>query len=139
MSCSDNVVRAGLTPKFKDVENLLSMLIYDGSKADDKLFKPTVLDENHPHTYLFKPPIQDFAVCKIELPSDISNYEVVNSKFGSIVLVISGNAKMTGSGMEILEIHRGSVIFLPSKVGPKVTLTDIEDNFICYQAMYNDF
>lgn len=139
MSCSDNVVRAGLTPKFKDVENLLSMLIYDGSKADDKLFKPTVLDASHPHTYLFKPPIKDFAVCKIELPSDVSSYEVVNSKFGSIVLVISGNAKMSGYGMESLEIHRGSVIFLPSKVGPKVSLTGIEDNFICYQAMYNDF
>ena len=139
MSCSDNVVRAGLTPKFKDVENLLSMLIYDGSKASDKLFKPTILDDSHPHTYLFKPPIEDFAVCKIELPSDVSNYEIVNSKFGSIVLVISGNAKMSGSGMETLEVHRGSVIFLPSKVGPKVSLTDIEDNFICYQAMYNDF
>ncbi|XP_070498848.1 mannose-6-phosphate isomerase [Chironomus tepperi] len=139
MSCSDNVVRAGLTPKFKDVENLLSMLIYDGSKAEDKLFKPTVLDASHPHTYLFKPPIEDFAVCKIELPSSVINYEVVNSKFGSIVLVISGNAKMSGSGMETFDVHRGSVIFLPSKVGPKVSLTDIEDNFICYQAMYNDF
>ncbi|CAH1723410.1 unnamed protein product [Chironomus riparius] len=116
MSCSDNVVRAGLTPKFKDVENLLSMLIYDGSKADDKLFKPTVLDASHPHTYLFKPPIDDFAVCKIELPSDVNDYEVVNSKFGSIVLVISGNAKLSGSGMETLEIHRGSVIFLASKI-----------------------
>lgn len=28
MACSDNVVRAGLTPKFKDVDNLVSMLTY---------------------------------------------------------------------------------------------------------------
>jgi mannose-6-phosphate isomerase len=28
MACSDNVVRAGLTPKFKDVGNLVDMLSY---------------------------------------------------------------------------------------------------------------
>lgn len=28
MACSDNVVRAGLTPKFKDVDTLVSMLTY---------------------------------------------------------------------------------------------------------------
>lgn len=139
MSCSDNVVRAGLTPKFKDVENLLSMLIYDGSKAEDKLFKPSVLDNKHPHTFLFKPPIQDFAVCKIELPTSVNNYEIVNSKFGSIVLVISGNAKLSGNGMETLDVKRGSVIFLPSKVGPNISLANVHNNLICYQAMFNDF
>ncbi len=29
MACSDNVVRAGLTPKFRDVDTLVSMLTYD--------------------------------------------------------------------------------------------------------------
>lgn len=139
MSCSDNVVRAGLTPKFKDVENLLSMLIYDGAKAEDKLFKPTVLDSSHPYTYLFKPPIKDFAVCKIELPSNVTSYEIVNSKYSSIVLVISGSSKMSATGMESLNVKRGSIIFLPSKVGPAVTLSSVANNFICYQAMYNDF
>ncbi len=28
MACSDNVVRAGLTPKFKDVDQLCSMLTF---------------------------------------------------------------------------------------------------------------
>ena len=28
MACSDNVVRAGLTPKFKDVATLCDMLTY---------------------------------------------------------------------------------------------------------------
>ena len=28
MACSDNVVRAGLTPKFKDVDNLVNLLTY---------------------------------------------------------------------------------------------------------------
>lgn len=64
MACSDNVVRAGLTPKFKDTDTLLEMLIYDGESAREKLFKPYVLDENHPHTLVFKPNIEDFALAK---------------------------------------------------------------------------
>jgi mannose-6-phosphate isomerase len=139
MSCSDNVVRAGLTPKFKDVENLLGMLIYDGAAATDKLFQPTILDDNHKYTWLFKPPVEDFAVTKIEIPSSVTDYEVVNSKFGSIVLMISGKAEMSGSGMETLNLKRGKIIFLPSSVGPKVALSKITGDFICYQAMYNDF
>lgn len=139
MSCSDNVVRAGLTPKFKDVENLLSMLIYDGAAASDKLFQPTILDDNHKFTWLFKPPVEDFAVAKIQTPTEIKDYEIVNSKFGSIVLVISGEATMTGDGMETLNLKRGKIIFLPSSVGPKVALSNIAGDFICYQAMFNDF
>jgi mannose-6-phosphate isomerase len=135
MACSDNVVRAGLTPKFKDVEVLLNMLIYDGATAEAKLFQPKYFNADHyPHTWLFKPPIQDFAVLKTEVPSDVSDYEIFNSKFGSIAIVISGSAEMNE-----LVLKRGSVIFLPSKLGAKISLKNICGNFICYQAMFNDF
>jgi mannose-6-phosphate isomerase len=139
MSCSDNVVRAGLTPKYKDVENLLSMLIYEGKSASEILFKPEMIDEKHIFTSLFRPPVEDFAVAKIEIPQNIKDYEVINSKTGSIILVISGNATMIAEGMESLSIKRGSIIFVPSKVTTPVKLSSIENNFTCYQAMYNDF
>jgi mannose-6-phosphate isomerase len=139
MACSDNVVRAGLTPKFKDVENLLRMLNYSGTSANDILFKPSQFDPSHKYTLLFKPPIDDFAVAKIEIPTGESDYEIVNSEFGSIVLVISGTASMSAGGMESLTLKRGSIIFLPSTVGPSVSLSNIQNNFICYQAMYNNF
>lgn len=64
MACSDNVVRAGLTPKFKDVETLCSMLNYHGEPPKNKLFKPKTEDEFH---QIFKPPVPDFAVVKIEV------------------------------------------------------------------------
>lgn len=134
MACSDNVVRAGLTPKFKDVEVLLDMLIYDGAAAEAKLFQPKILGSDHPHTWFFKPPIEDFAVLKNEVPADVTEYKLFNSKFGSIALIISGNAEMDG-----LELKRGSIIFLPSKLGNKLQLKNVRDNFICYQAMFNDF
>lgn len=139
MSCSDNVVRAGLTPKFKDVDNLLSMLIYKGTPASDVLFKPRVIDERHPHTWLFKPPVEDFAVAKVQVPSSVSSYDIINSKYGSIILVISGEATITAPGMETLKLSRGKIIFVPSKVGPTLSLTSIKNNFTCYQAMFNDF
>ena len=139
MSCSDNVVRAGLTPKFKDVKNLLSMLNYDGSAANDKLFKPRIIDENHKFTWLFQPPVEDFAVAKIDVPADTQEYEIINSKFGSIILVISGKAMITGDGMKTLNLKRGKIIFFPSSVGPKIKISNIAGGFICYQAMFNDF
>ena len=34
MAASDNVVRAGFTPKFKDVDNLVEMLTYSYESVD---------------------------------------------------------------------------------------------------------
>ncbi|RZC35000.1 mannose-6-phosphate isomerase, partial [Asbolus verrucosus] len=81
MACSDNVVRAGLTPKFIDVDTLCSMLIYKGEKAEDKIFKPIIEDD---HSQIFKPPVPDFAVAQIKTTPRSS---------ASILLVISGKAK----------------------------------------------
>lgn len=64
MASSDNVIRAGLTPKFKDVSTLCSMLNYEGEKGDLKLFKPIKEDDC---SELFQPPIPDFAVVKIQV------------------------------------------------------------------------
>ena len=134
MACSDNVVRAGLTPKFKDVEVLLDMLIYDGATAENKIFQPKILSADYAYTWLFKPPIEDFAVLKSEIPSNVNEYQIFNSKNGSIAIVISGNADYGD-----LKLKKGSIIFFPSKLGSKILLTNICDNFVVYQAMFNDF
>ena len=62
MACSDNVLRAGLTPKMKDVETLVDMLSYKCEPASAKKFQASREDEC---TETFRPPIQDFAVAKI--------------------------------------------------------------------------
>lgn len=62
MACSDNVVRAGLTPKYIDVDTLCQMLNYNCEDADKKRFQPISLDS---YTQLFSPPVPDFAVAKI--------------------------------------------------------------------------
>lgn len=64
MACSDNVVRAGLTPKFKDVDTLCKMLTYRMEPANAKIFNP--IKEND-FTFLYSPPVEDFAVAQIKV------------------------------------------------------------------------
>lgn len=64
MACSDNVVRAGLTPKFIDVDTLVSMLTYQCTAPEEKLFWPCVEDT---YTYVYQPPVPDFAVAHIKV------------------------------------------------------------------------
>lgn len=66
MACSDNVVRAGLTPKYMDVDTLCEMLTYNCEEAEKKMFLPTPLDS---YSQIFSPPVPDFAVAKIEVSS----------------------------------------------------------------------
>lgn len=45
MSRSDNVVRSGLTPKFKDVETLVTMLTYDYGPGENKVLSGEPVDK----------------------------------------------------------------------------------------------
>ena len=62
MANSDNVVRAGLTPKFKDVEILTEMLTFESGK--DWIFKGEELRSGR---VLYKPPVDEFAVEAFEV------------------------------------------------------------------------
>lgn len=64
MACSDNVVRAGLTPKYRDVETLCEILNYTTKPANSKVLFPEI--ENDFST-VYKPPVPEFAVCKINV------------------------------------------------------------------------
>lgn len=66
MACSDNVVRAGLTPKFKDVPTLCAMLDYSSKTPAENMFTGCVSDDDRCLT-VFDPPVPDFVVAKIEV------------------------------------------------------------------------
>ena len=66
MACSDNVVRAGLTPKFKDVTTLCGMLDYKPATAEENIF-PSVQDPNDQFCHVYDPPVKDFSVERIEV------------------------------------------------------------------------
>ena len=66
MACSDNTVRAGLTPKYIDVNTLCEMLNYTPSPASSKVF-PCTQDCSDPFVYLYDPAVPDFSVMRIEV------------------------------------------------------------------------
>lgn len=66
MACSDNTVRAGLTPKYIDVDTLCEMLNYSPAPVSAKLF-PCVRDNADPCVYLYDPPVPDFTVMRVQV------------------------------------------------------------------------
>lgn len=66
MACSDNTVRAGLTPKFIDVLTLCEMLNYTPAPSSSKIF-PAVQSPLDPSVFLYDPPVPDFTLMRIEV------------------------------------------------------------------------
>ena len=62
MANSDNVVRAGLTPKLIDTPTLVSMLDYTCTPASLRYFTPTQASDT---CLEFDPPVPDFSVAKL--------------------------------------------------------------------------
>uniref|UniRef100_A0A7S3EB02 mannose-6-phosphate isomerase n=2 Tax=Rhodosorus marinus TaxID=101924 RepID=A0A7S3EB02_9RHOD len=62
MANSDNVVRAGLTPKFKDVDVLVEMLTYKDGPPE--VMKGDVVKKN---LKMYRPPCEDFQLEQVDL------------------------------------------------------------------------
>mmetsp|Transcript_12232 Transcript_12232/g.34686 ORF Transcript_12232/g.34686 Transcript_12232/m.34686 type:complete len:478 (-) Transcript_12232:211-1644(-) len=88
MSLSDNVVRAGLTPKFKDVETLLDMMTY----RDDRLSNLVGTGERiGAKVVKYHPPVEDFMVYEVEGggasgPLDLPNASICICVKGSFLV-----------------------------------------------------
>jgi len=125
MANSDNVVRAGLTPKLIDVPTLVSMLDYTCGEAESRKFSPST--ESTDTCQEFDPPVPDFSVARYEVPGDANNYSLNKRDSASIILVTEGSGKYLAShevtnkgGLTVVEpfatadISAGSVLFLPA-------------------------
>merc|ERR1711970_69005 len=124
MACSDNVVRAGLTPKFMDVSTLCDMLDYAPNTADG--FKFTAESELN-GVKTFNPDVPDFALQEIKLSSGNTTLAPVDS--ASITIVTAGTGTMTGASN--IDLSAGVVVYMSA--GERVELT-IESNLTAYRA-----
>ena len=100
MACSDNVVRAGLTPKPKDLGTLLEILNESGES-------PTVSNglETKPGCFEYSSPYSEFQVFRLELEGQ--SIEV--QKPGPVIMaVLQGSATATYNG-ESTQILEGKV------------------------------
>nr|XP_021195436.2 mannose-6-phosphate isomerase [Helicoverpa armigera] len=130
MACSDNVVRAGLTPKHIDVPTLVDMLDYSSYAQEQLLFNPQLEDCN---SCVWRPPVPDFAVVRIKVESGDS-YNTQNRSSPSLIIITSGQGEACDT--EPIAAKPGVVIFL--KASRQLTLTPAEGHHLeVYQAICN--
>ncbi|KAF3929637.1 hypothetical protein ABW20_dc0105983 [Dactylellina cionopaga] len=136
MAASDNVVRAGFTPKFKDVKTLISMLTYRSAPVSAQIMKPaaypfgSLTPETKAECSLYDPPIEEFAVIRTFLESGGIEFEGI---FGpSIIIFTKGTGVIKGGSgdKKSFDILPGTVVF----VGAGLYLQIIGSGLECYRA-----
>eukprot|EP00529_Nitzschia_sp_RCC80_P023403 CAMPEP_0113492480 /NCGR_PEP_ID=MMETSP0014_2-20120614/28099_1 /TAXON_ID=2857 /ORGANISM="Nitzschia sp." /LENGTH=471 /DNA_ID=CAMNT_0000386315 /DNA_START=161 /DNA_END=1576 /DNA_ORIENTATION=+ /assembly_acc=CAM_ASM_000159 len=92
MACSDNVVRAGLTPKFKDVDNLVEMLTYSmgGPVIDGGSYTAESSD-----VIRYTPPCPEFEVMVLNVdPGKELTHK--NPGVPSVLIILEGSGDLDG-------------------------------------------
>ena len=141
MACSDNVVRAGLTPKFKDIDTLCSMLDYQPGPVDRFTCHWTDEDE---FCQVSAPPVPDFAMARLRLPVSSDVYQLPIRSSASILLVLQGHASTTivDNSEKVVELRAGQILFL--KAGQSMNPIKMneqqqhqQEDLVIYQAFAN--
>ncbi|KAL8200484.1 hypothetical protein R6Q57_011823 [Mikania cordata] len=118
MAASDNVVRAGLTPKYIDVKTLCSMLTY--KQGLPEVLKGTPINQ---YVRRYTPPFEEFAVDRCVLDQGAS--VVFPGLPGpSVFVIISGEGTMQTSSSED-RVSEGATLFAPAGAEVRVS-TDSE-------------
>ncbi|KAJ6109294.1 hypothetical protein N7486_001528 [Penicillium sp. IBT 16267x] len=120
MASSDNVVRAGFTPKFKDVDTLTKMLTYSYAPIEEQKLRPvdypyTVLNataySSASSSLLYDPPIEEFSVVKTDL-----NRKGAKATFdpiaGPSILICTRGQGTISIGHKTEEVREGNVFFV---------------------------
>ncbi|KAF0982050.1 hypothetical protein FDP41_011911 [Naegleria fowleri] len=111
MASSDNVVRAGLTPKFIDTETLVEMLTYDDCALDKMKCNGEKVND---FETLYAPPVSEFKVQKIVLPNQFDKYQWSTNAI-SIAIVLEGKGLINGE-----KFVKGDVVLLPFNATPEI-------------------
>ncbi|KAH8103340.1 mannos-6-phosphate isomerase [Cristinia sonorae] len=115
MATSDNVIRAGLTPKLRDVPNLIAGLTYEASEPSKHLVRPAPFHHAQ-HTVLYDPPIPEFSVLRVEVKGgDHEAHPPIEGP--SVAIVTEGYGRITWGDADPLEIRKGEVFFIGAGAG----------------------
>ena len=140
MASSDNVVRAGFTPKFKDIETLTSMLTYNYAPISEQKMHPV----DYPYVsfnasayssgsagILYDPPIEEFSVVKTDLKKKGAKATFEGIAGPSIIICTSGSGYI-GVGPKVEEIKAGFVYFVGATA--EVVLESGDDELTIFKA-----
>ncbi|PVI04666.1 mannose-6-phosphate isomeras-like protein [Periconia macrospinosa] len=120
MASSDNVVRAGFTPKFKDVDTLTTMLTYSYAPISEQKMSPSEYPyvtlnasaySSNSSALLYDPPIPEFAVVRVALnkPDAKATFDPIQGP--SIILCTKGKGTIS-VGPKTEKIEEGYVFFV---------------------------
>ena len=139
MASSDNVIRAGFTPKFQDVDTLTEILTYDHEPAEKQYLVPVdypyvKLDRaaysSGSSALLYDPPIEEFSVVRTLLKDGgKATFEAIAGP--SIVICTSGNGKIS-VGPKTEEVKEGYVYFVGATA--EVVLESGGEEFVTFRA-----
>lgn len=121
MAASDNVVRAGLTPKFKDTDTLVSMLTYNFAPIEEQKMNPT----EYPYATinrkgysagsevsLYDPPIEEFSVVRTSLKGGEGSKATFEPLAGPSIIICTGGKGRISVGPKTEDVREGYVFFV---------------------------
>ncbi len=120
MASSNNVVRAGFTPKYKDVSTLSSMLTYSYAPIEEQKLQTTdyayaklnaAAFQSNSNCTLYDPPIEEFSVLRTVLGSHGSKITYEPIQGPSIVICTQGKGTIS-VGPKVEEMKEGYVYFV---------------------------
>jgi mannose-6-phosphate isomerase len=140
MASSDNVVRAGFTPKYKDINTLTTMLTYNYAPISEQKMSPPP----YPHVtlnasayssnsscVLYDPPIEEFAVARTELKAVGAKATFEQLAGPSIFICSKGSGTIT-VGPKSEKFEAGYVYFVGATA--EVILESGSDDFTTFRA-----
>lgn len=139
MAASDNVVRAGFTPKFKDVDNLVEMLTYAyGSVEKQKMpllsFAKSRGDAIK--SVLYDPPIAEFSVLQTIFECAEGKKQDFDAFNGpSILIATNGEGKVSIKGESSTRaVKTGYVFFVAPGTEIQLESLSVDQPFTTYRA-----
>ncbi|KIW26029.1 mannose-6-phosphate isomerase, class I [Cladophialophora immunda] len=140
MASSDNVIRAGFTPKFQDVNTLTDILTYDHNPPEQQLLQPvdypyvTLNDKAYSSgsdSLLYDPPIEEFSVVRTVLkkPGAKATFEGIAGP--SIVICTSGEGKVS-VGPKTEDFKEGWVYFVGATA--ELVIESSADEMVTFRA-----
>ncbi|EME49470.1 hypothetical protein DOTSEDRAFT_68288 [Dothistroma septosporum NZE10] len=141
MASSDNVIRAGFTPKFKDTDTLVDCLTYSYAPIEEQKMNPsdfsfvkmnTTAYSSSSQSTLYDPPIEEFSVVKTDLNANGGKATFEPIEGPSIVICTKGSGKIS-VGNKIEDIKEGYVYFVGA-TAELVLQSDSSEPLVTFKA-----
>lgn len=104
MANSDNVVRAGLTPKFKDISTLTEMLEVDSSKSIVDIRETS-------ERVIYKTSTEEFEIERLKLEKDL--FKKGNDEI-NILMILEGEIVLKLNNEEVFNFSKGDIVLIPA-------------------------